>query len=80
MLGKATQDANPDMKNKCATFAGHLAISLEKKVGGYLKTVIEALVGNLAHQHSKVRKMTLKGLKEVVVCKGAECFLEGNPL
>ena len=49
MLGKATQDANPDMKNKCATFAGHLAISLEKKVGGYLKTVIEALVGNLAH-------------------------------
>lgn len=49
MLGKATQDPNPDMKNKCASFAGHLAISLEKKVGGYLKPVIEALIGNLAH-------------------------------
>lgn len=80
MLGCATQDPNPEMKNKCASFAGHLATNLEKKVGGYLKPVIEALIGNLAHQHSKVRKQTLRGLRDVAVCKGAECFLEGNPL
>jgi len=45
-----------------------------------MKGVIESLIGNLAHQHSKVRKQTLKGLKEVAVCKGAEPYMEGNPL
>lgn len=80
MLGKAAQDANPEMKNICAGFAGRLALALEKKVGAYMKPVVEALIGNLAHQHSKVRKQTLRGLKDVCVCKGAEPYLEGNPL
>ena len=56
MLGKAAQDANPEMKNICAGFAGRLALALDKKVGAYMKPVVEALIGNLAHQHSKVRK------------------------
>ena len=68
------------MKNICAGFAGRLALALDKRVGSYFKPVIDSLVGNLAHQHSKVRKQTLKGLKDVAVCKGAEAYIEGNAL
>ena len=68
---------NPEMKNKVATFCGKVALSLGKKVGGYFKPAVDALVSNLAHQHSKVRKTTLRGLKDVLPCKGAEPFMDG---
>jgi hypothetical protein len=80
MLGKATQDQNPEMKNICAKFCGKLATTLGKRVGGYMKTIVEALVTNLQHQHSKVRKETLRGLKDVLACKGAEPYLTGGPI
>ena len=76
MLSKAGADLNPDMKNKVAIFTGKLAVTLGKKVGQYLKGVTDALVQNLTHQHSKVRKTTLKGLKEIFCCKGAEIFMD----
>ena len=40
-----------------------------------MKTVVIGLTANLAHQHSKVRKVTLRGLKDVIVARGAEPFL-----
>lgn len=80
MLGKALADANPEMKNAGAALAGKICTALKNNAGPYMKGVIESLIGNLAHQHSKVRKQTLKGLKDVVVCKGAEPYMEGNPL
>ena len=33
------------------------------------------LTQNLTHQHSKVRKITLRGLKDVLVARGAETYL-----
>lgn len=80
MLGKVALDQNPEMKNKVASFCGKLALALEKKVGGYLKTAVDGLVMNLQHQHSKVRKQTIRGLKDVLCCKGAEPFMEGNTI
>lgn len=80
MMGKALQDQNPEMKNKGASFVAQLARALGRKVGGYMKAVVESLVGNLQHQHSKVRKQTLRGMKDVLVCKGAEVYMEGNTL
>jgi hypothetical protein len=68
------------MKIAGASFAGKLCIALKNNAGGYMKGVIDAMIGNLSHQHSKVRRQTLKGLKDVAVCKGAEPFLEGNSL
>lgn len=56
MLGRACTDANPDMKIKSAQFAGRLAQALGKSVGAYFKSTVDGLVGNLSHQHSKVRK------------------------
>ena len=77
MLGKAGADANPDMKIKCASFCGQLAVKLGKNVGSYFKSVVESLVLNLQHQHSKVRKATLRGLRDVLSAKGAEPFFDG---
>lgn len=40
-----------------------------------MKNTILALNKNLQHQHAKVRKATLLGLKDVIVSRGAEPFL-----
>ena len=80
MLGRAAADPNPDMKIKAANFASNLALALDKRVGSYFRTTVEGLVGNLQHQHSKVRKATLTGLKDVLACKGAEPMFEGNTM
>ena len=49
MLAKAGADANPDMKNKVASFSGKLCTVLQKKVGSYMNGIVEALVTNLQH-------------------------------
>ena len=78
MLSRAATDQNPDMKSKVASFSGRLSTVLGKKVGQYLKGVVDALVLNLAHQHSKVRKSTIRGLKDILCCKGAEVFMDNT--
>ena len=80
MLGKAGADSNPEMKIKCASFCGVLAVKLDKKVGSYMKTIVDSLVQNLTHQHSKVRKATLRGLKDIISARGAEAYLEGSTM
>ena len=40
-----------------------------------MKLVVIGLTANLTHQHSKVRKITLRGLKDVLVARGAETYL-----
>jgi len=76
MLSKAATDANPEMKQQAAKFAGELCRELKDKVGQYMRSTVVSLVKNLQHQHSKVRKTTLQGLQDVIVCRGAEPFLE----
>jgi hypothetical protein len=41
-----------------------------------MRNTVASLVKNLHHQHSKVRKSTLLGLQDILVCRGAEPFLE----
>lgn len=45
------------------------------KCGNFMKLTVEGLTLNLGHQHSKVRKVTLAGLKDVVTARNAEIFL-----
>ena len=80
MLGKAATDGNPEMKIKVALFSGKLALALDRRVGNYFKNLVDSLVLNLQHQHSKVRKQTLVGLKDVLACKGAESCFEGTTI
>ena len=75
MLSKAAADSNPEMKQKIATFAGTLCRELKENAGNYMKGTVIALTANLSHQHSKVRKITLRGLKDVFVARGAEPFI-----
>lgn len=63
------------MKQRASTFAAALSIALKEKCGGFLKLTVDGLTLNLNHQHSKVRKVTLKGLQEVVCARNAELFL-----
>jgi len=76
MLAKAAQDANPEMKGMAARLAGELCDALREKTGPYMKATAASLVKNLQHQHSKVRKASLLGLRNVLCCRGAEPFLE----
>ena len=48
MLGKAAADPNPDMKIKCASFCSQLAVKLDKKVGSYMKAIVDSMVQNLS--------------------------------
>ena len=76
MMARAGQDSNPEMKQRLATFAGKFCRELKEKSGVYMKGTVLSLSANLAHQHSKVRKVTLKGLQDVIVARGAEQYLE----
>ena len=78
MLGNALTDPNPEMKIVASKFASHLAQALDKRVGGYFRTTADSMVQNLSHQHSKVRKQTLLGMKDVMATAGAEPFFEHN--
>ena len=75
MLGRAAADSNPEMKQKVASFAGTLCRELKNNAGPHMKLVVIGLTANLTHQHSKVRKITLRGLKDVLVARGAETYL-----
>lgn len=76
MLGHAVADSNPEMKQKAALFAGLLSRELSTQVGIYMQSTVQNLATNLSHQHSKVRKVTLAGMKDVIVARGAEKFVE----
>ena len=75
MLGRAATDSNPEMKQKVATFTGKMCRELPNQAGHHMKMLVIGLTANLTHQHSKVRKITLRGLKDVIVARGAEGFL-----
>lgn len=72
MLAKVLRDPNPDMKNAAANLAGQFCEALPDKSGIHMKRVVESLTFNLQHQHSAVRKNTLRALKVVIATNGAE--------
>ena len=50
MLGKAGNDANPEMKVKVVTFAADLARELKQhKIGQYMRMVVVTSTNNLQH-------------------------------
>jgi hypothetical protein len=75
MLARGLTDENPEMKQKCASFAANLCRQLPQQTGQYMKTTVDAMILNLGHQHKNVRKITLRGLQDVLVARGAEYFL-----
>jgi hypothetical protein len=47
MLARVGMDPNPEMKNKFASFSSKLSLVMNKKVGSYMKGVVESLMNNL---------------------------------
>ena len=62
MTAALLEDPNPDMKNLAASFARALAMEEKVKAGKYFRDTIAKLTLNLQHNHSKVRKSTIKAL------------------
>jgi len=75
MLGRACDDPNPEMKQKGAQFAAALCRDLRKETGHFMRSTVVALTSNLQHQHSKVRKVTLRALEDIMISFGAEAFM-----
>ena len=44
MLSRGLQDENPEMKQKCASFAASLSRELPDKIGNYMKNVCDSMV------------------------------------
>lgn len=61
-LARSCTDDNPEMKQKVSSFASQLALAHPEKCGNFMKMTVDGLTANLGHQHSKVRKVTLRGL------------------
>ena len=59
MIARGLTDENPEMKQKCATFAASLCRQLNQQAGQYMKPTVDAMILNLGHQHKNVRKVTL---------------------
>lgn len=77
-LARACSDNNPDMKQKVSSFASQLALAHPEKCGNFMKLTVDGLTLNLTHQHSKVRKISLRGLKDVICARNAELFLQDS--
>ena len=75
-LSSLLMDTNPEMKVLAADLACDLSQALKDKCGGYMKGVVSSLVKNVGHQPAKVRKASLLSLKQVIIAKNAEPFLE----
>ena len=75
MIGRAGEDENPEMKQKVASFCASLCRELPNNAGQYMRSAIISMVHNLQHQHSKVRKATLRGMKDVMIARNAEQFM-----
>lgn len=75
MLGRACDDPNPEMKQKGAQFAAAMCRDLRRETGDFMRSTVVALTANLCHQHSKVRKVTLRSLEDIMIANGAEAFL-----
>ena len=71
MLGRACDDPNPDMKQKSAKFAAAMCRELRKETGHFMRSTVVALTSNLQHQHSKVRKVTLQALEDIIIANGS---------
>ena len=77
-LARSCTDNNPEMKLKVSSFASQLALAHPEKCGNHMKFTVDGLTMNLTHQHSKVRKVSLRGLQDVICARNAELFLQDS--
>lgn len=74
-LSKVLGDAFPDLKKETSVFVILLSEGIRENVGSHSLSVIKALAKNLAHQQSKVRRMTIESLGELLLTRDAGIHL-----
>jgi len=72
IVGCSLTDAFPDVKKECTSCVTYLTKSAPADVRSHAPVLAKALIGNVAHQHSKVRQYTIQALGLLLPCIGAE--------
>nr|CCA16012.1 conserved hypothetical protein [Albugo laibachii Nc14] len=72
-LGKAALDPYPDVKKAVSECIIVVSKHWPKDVKLQLGTVIKPLIGNLKHQHSRIRVYTLQAIQQIIPC-GSEAL------
>eukprot|EP00330_Aristerostoma_sp_ATCC50986_P010037 CAMPEP_0114588744 /NCGR_PEP_ID=MMETSP0125-20121206/11374_1 /TAXON_ID=485358 ORGANISM="Aristerostoma sp., Strain ATCC 50986" /NCGR_SAMPLE_ID=MMETSP0125 /ASSEMBLY_ACC=CAM_ASM_000245 /LENGTH=160 /DNA_ID=CAMNT_0001785301 /DNA_START=231 /DNA_END=713 /DNA_ORIENTATION=- len=67
MLAKALGDQYPDVKREASSFVMDLSKKLGDKIDDNAGVIVKALAQNLSHQHSKVRKITIEAIGEILL-------------
>ena len=75
-LSKVLLDANPAMKEECAMFLGILSHKLKTKIGHHSKAMLASLVQNTKHQRSKVRRLSIRAIGDVIKTDNAPPLLK----
>jgi dynein assembly factor 5 len=72
IIAVSLTDAFPDVKKECTSCVNLLSKASPTDIRSHAPPVVKALIGNVGHQHSKVRQYTLQALALLVPCIGAE--------
>eukprot|EP01022_Parablepharisma_sp_SALTPOND_P026688 TRINITY_DN64634_c3_g1_i1.p3 TRINITY_DN64634_c3_g1~~TRINITY_DN64634_c3_g1_i1.p3 ORF type:complete len:378 (-),score=42.57 TRINITY_DN64634_c3_g1_i1:1351-2385(-) len=75
-LSKVLLDPNPAMKEECAVFLGVLSHKLKAKLGHHSKAVLHSLIQNTKHQRSKVRRLSIRAIGDVIKTENAPPLLK----
>jgi len=75
-LSKLLLDANPTMKEECAIFIGLVSQKLKAKIGHHAKNMLLALAQNTKHQRSKVRRLSIRGIGDLIKTDNAPPLLK----
>jgi len=67
MISKEITDQFPDAKKECSMLVIELSNELKDKLGDHAGTIAKSLVKNFAHNHYKVRKITLEASGELLL-------------
>ena len=60
MISKVLLDSYPDIKKQACNLIITSSQYLRNKIGHTCTAIVKSLAKNLGHQHSKVRKITMK--------------------
>merc|ERR1719261_1873791 len=72
MVCKLSNDSFADIKKECCTCVEIITSASPSAVRLHCGEMAKELVGNLGHQHSKVRSTVVKALGVLIPCAGAD--------
>jgi hypothetical protein len=73
IISTSLTDAFPDVKKECTSCVNLLAKAAPAEIRSHAPAIVKALIGNVLHQHSKVRQYTLQVRFVIIDCADVTC-------